>query len=418
MALRVAPKDPQVLLALGLFSEALATSGARRSDRLARLHAAAAIGDLDRARFLEGELSPLCPAERRKLATYVAPFDPHWALALLPAIDAAERAACALAAGDFKAAAEAVATDKQSQQLQYLRGAVAAWLGDWAGAREAINRAFVADGLSPPLDLSLDTPTTIAAFGGANRRPRSGGPLVSVVMALRNGEDTLRVAAMSILNQTWNNLELLIVDDGSSDGGPEVALALAREDPRVRLLSNTRSPGAYGARNVGIASARGGFIALQDADDWAHPQRLERQMDVLGTTKSLTVCRHMRVDLQGRPVCPRVYPFVRLSPITLLIRGSALASVGLFEEVASGADSELLARCDERFGRRAAPRANEVGLIARWAPHSLSAADETGILGSGLKHRVAYVESWRRRHAASGKSLDSLHPAVATANTA
>ena len=122
-------------------------------------------------------------------------------------------------------------------------------------------------------------------------------------------------------------------------------------------------------------------------------------MRTLGQDKGLTLCRHMRVDLAGRPICPRVFPFVRLSPITAMARAGAFAVLGPFDEVPVGADSEWLARFDGRFGRRAAPRTPEVGLVALWAPHSLSASPTTGLFGEGVKARVAYVEAWRRRHA-------------------
>jgi hypothetical protein len=404
-AMRAAPTDPLVLTRLGLHGEAMRTVGGGRTAALARAAAAAALGDLDQAGVLRDAVGRLSNAERLIQASSAAPFDPSLALSLLPVEAGADRAACALAANALDLAESLLASAHDSQQARYLAGALAAWRGNWRQARVALNLAFAADGLSPPLEPKADDPTTLGAF--AEVRPSEGveGPLISVVMAAKDAATTLAVAAGSLLAQTWRNVEVIVVDDHSTDATLDHALDLAQRDERLRVVTNTRTPGAYGARNTGLASARGAFIALHDADDWAHPQRLERQMRTLGQDKGLTLCRHVRVDLAGRLVCPRVFPFVRLSPITATARAEAFEALGPFDEVPVGADSEWLARFDARFGRRAAPRSREVGLVALWASHSLSGSPASGLVGEGVKARVAYVESWRRRHAGQGVSI-------------
>ena len=401
-ALRAAPGDPLVLTRLGLHVQAAATTGGGRRGALARAAAAAALGDLDQARRAQGAPGPLSRSERRLLASSAAPFDPRLALSLLPATDGANRAACALAAHDLDLARSLLGSAEESQQTRYLAGALAAWRGDWRAARDALNRAFAADGLSAPLASDPQTPTTLDAFGEMRPSGSVAGPLISVVMAAKDAAATLAVAVGSLTAQTWRDLEVIIVDDHSADATLAVAARLAERDGRVRVVSNCRAAGAYGARNTGLAAARGPFIALHDADDWAHPQRLQRQMAVLGLDKGLTLCRHIRVDLQGRPLCPRIFPFVRLSPITTTARAETWRALGPFDEAPVGADSEWLARFDARFGRRAAPRTREVGLVALWTPHSLSGSAASGLLGEGLRARVDYVERWRWRHTQTG----------------
>jgi len=399
-ALRAAPADPLVLTRLGLHGVALAQTGGGRTRALARAAAAAALGDLSRARGLMAAGGELSISERRLLASSAAPFDPALALALLPTSDRADRAACALAWGDLDLARLLLNDAVQSQQTRYLTGALAAWRGDWRTARDLLNGAFAADGLFPPLASGIDEPTALAAFAEVRPPDSVEGPLISVVMAAKDAAATIGVAIDSLLAQTWRNLEVLVIDDRSTDSTLAVAHGLAERDARLRILLNERAPGAYGARNTGLSAARGVFIALHDADDWAHPQRFERQMRTLGQDKGMTLCRHFRVDLAGRPLCPRVFPFVRLSPITAVARADAFATIGAFDEVSVGADSEWLARFDTRFGRRAAPRTGEVGLVAQWAAQSLSGSPVSGFTGENLRARVAYVEAWRRRHAA------------------
>ncbi len=398
-ALRAASDDPVVLSLLGLPKMALRAPGESPAQRVARIVATAEIGATDQARTLYGASPRLSAKERRLLASRAAPFDPLWAYSLLPGEDHVDRAACALAGGDLESAERLIRLARPSRQAFYLAGAIAARRGDWRGARGALNQGFASDGLASPLHPDVDRPTTLCAFAEARVPGVVEGPLISVVMAARDAAATIALSVGSLTAQTWRNIELLIVDDNSDDATPTLARRLADRDSRIKVLSNREKPGAYGARNTGVRAARGVFIALHDADDWAHPQRLERQVRALGRDKGLTLCRHFRVDGAGHPLSPRVFPFIRLSPITALARSEAMRATGPFEEVVVGADSEWLARFDARFGRRAAPRTSEVGIVASWARGSLSNSAATGFAGEGLDLRLAYVEDWRRRHA-------------------
>jgi glycosyltransferase involved in cell wall biosynthesis len=101
-------------------------------------------------------------------------------------------------------------------------------------------------------------------------------PTVSVVIPAYNRAASIRGAIESVLRQTWQDFELLIVDDGSTDGTLQAAAQIA--DPRIRLIENPRNMGAAGARNTGIAEARGAWVAFQDSDDEWLPEKLAKQM--------------------------------------------------------------------------------------------------------------------------------------------
>ena len=101
-------------------------------------------------------------------------------------------------------------------------------------------------------------------------------PRVSVVMAVHDGERYVGAAVDSVLAQQFGDLELIVVDDGSTDRSAEVVRQ--RADPRVRLIANGRNLGLAPSLNVGLAEARGEFVARLDADDVALPQRLARQV--------------------------------------------------------------------------------------------------------------------------------------------
>lgn len=97
-------------------------------------------------------------------------------------------------------------------------------------------------------------------------------PLVSVVIPIYNAEKYVAEALSSVTTQTYANIEILCIDDGGDDNS--CAIVKQYEDPRIRLIRQTNR-GLSGARNTGIAHAKGEFVALLDADDFWHPCKLE-----------------------------------------------------------------------------------------------------------------------------------------------
>ncbi|HUR48289.1 MAG TPA: glycosyltransferase family A protein [Acidimicrobiales bacterium] len=103
-------------------------------------------------------------------------------------------------------------------------------------------------------------------------------PLVSVITAARNAAAFLGAAMDSIRDQSMADWEHVVVDDGSSDRTTDLVRDRAAQDARFRLVTNTTSIGAYRAANLGVERSAGQFIARLDADDLAHPRRLEAQL--------------------------------------------------------------------------------------------------------------------------------------------
>ena len=123
-------------------------------------------------------------------------------------------------------------------------------------------------------------------------------PRVSAVIGAYNNAATLERAARSMLEQSVEELELLIVDDGSTDATPAVASRLAAADQRVRVLTMPGNIGIARSLNAAIAQARAPAVAILDADDWSEPQRLERQLEALEGAPAVAVvgCRMREVD--------------------------------------------------------------------------------------------------------------------------
>jgi glycosyltransferase involved in cell wall biosynthesis len=102
--------------------------------------------------------------------------------------------------------------------------------------------------------------------------------LVSVIITAFNAEKTLERSLRSVMMQSYKDLEIIVVDDGSTDGTAGIVERLAREDPRIVLIAGGPNIGAYPARNLAICRSRGRYITFQDADDIALKDRIRHQL--------------------------------------------------------------------------------------------------------------------------------------------
>jgi glycosyltransferase involved in cell wall biosynthesis len=126
----------------------------------------------------------------------------------------------------------------------------------------------------------------------------SGDPLVSIIVPVRNGERFIRRTLESALTQTYHPIEIIVVDDGSTDRTAAIVEALASYDKRCNLFRRPHS-GVSASRNFGVSQARGTLIAPLDADDLWHPQKIARQVAVMQSspaTVGLVYCWTIEVD--------------------------------------------------------------------------------------------------------------------------
>jgi glycosyltransferase involved in cell wall biosynthesis len=115
-------------------------------------------------------------------------------------------------------------------------------------------------------------------------------PLVSVVIPTRDRLALLRRALASVLLQSEQDFEIIVVDDASSDGTRQYLTELASGEPRISVVRNDSPKGGAGARNAGIARSRGKWIAFLDDDDEWSPVKLEKQLHALQTTLAAVAC--------------------------------------------------------------------------------------------------------------------------------
>lgn len=204
-------------------------------------------------------------------------------------------------------------------------------------------------------------------------------PAISVVIPAYNRADSIRMAVESILRQTFTNFELLVVDDGSTDG--TMAALDDVSDPRLHRLANPRNMGACAARNTGIHAAKGIWVAFQDSDDEWLPRKLEKQMARLVEAEPDAVACYCGILIQsdaragskgghdggaGRRTYPRYHPapgisrtegdlkqsilrYSLASTQTLIVRRDLLLELGGFDEAQHALqDWELAIRLSRR----------------------------------------------------------------------
>lgn len=129
-------------------------------------------------------------------------------------------------------------------------------------------------------------------------------------MTVYNGMPYLPVALDSILRQTFRDFELVVVDDASTDRSNEIIVAYARNESRIRVLTNPANLGIAGALNIGVEAARGEYIAIMDDDDISLPQRFQRQVEFLDLHPDhiLVGCSYDIIDADGRVQKTARYP--------------------------------------------------------------------------------------------------------------
>lgn len=237
-------------------------------------------------------------------------------------------------------------------------------------------------------------------------------PRVSVLIGAYNNADTLERAARSMLEQTVRELELLVVDDGSSDGTPAVAARIAADDERSRVLTLPGNVGIASSLNAAVRASSAPIVAVLDADDWAEPRRLERQLELLESRPEVAVVgvRVREVDESGRELVPRTRfaggdvngVLMRFNPIpnsaSAFRRDQALAVGGYDPRYRWAADYDLWLRLAERHRIFVL---DEALSTRRMSTVNVAARHERAQTGETI---VMRMRAMRRRRSLSGAS--------------
>lgn len=338
-----------------------------------------------------------------EISVALLPYSPEWSIKLLPknARDSI-RVAALLKLGNVEAAKN-ICKKKvgEGDPEMYLLYANACRL-DNESQLNNVNRFLNEFKLSPLRLRSLAEPIGANNLVSREILKSTDGPLVSIIVTAFRCVRRLENSLKSLLNQTYRNIEIIVIDDASDDNLDDVVRRLQKKDSRVKYRRLPINVGTYAAKSIGMQLAKGEFVTCQDADDWAHPEKISLQVIPLLKDRKIvyTVSNLVRVRDDGVFYSRSVFPLVRLNPSSVLFRKDIVKSkTGFWDLVRTGADSEFIARLRIVFGKRGMKKINKPLSFCAHRPNSLMTSSETGYSATGFsKVRFEYWDSFSKWH--------------------
>ena len=199
---------------------------------------------------------------------------------------------------------------------------------------------------------------------------------ISVIMTTYNSADYVADAIRSILDQSHRNLELIVVDDASTDGTFELLREHARVDNRVRPFNCLENRGTYWCKNFGITKATGTYLTFQDSDDVSDPNRLDAQLKELSKDPNAVAatCNYVRRSPNGELIRNRG----RLERMAIMApmfkKDAVIDTVGYYDSVRTSADDEMYHRLSLVFGKNKIRHVDRTLYVASYREGSLTTA--------------------------------------------
>lgn len=279
-----------------------------------------------------------------------------------------------------------------------------------------INKALSATHMAPvhlKSDKSL-IPYDCLACDLSQAPQGENAPTVTVIVPVYNGASVIGTALESLLHQTWQALEIIVVDDGSTDDTVQVVNRFMAVDDRIRLLHTPENSGPYIARNIALEQATGEFVTVHDADDWSHPGKIHEQAthldshpDVMAnTTRQARMTEDLMFFRRGQA---GQYIFPNMSSL-MFRRQPVMDTLGYWDAVRFGADGELKRRMKHAFGTDCIVDL-ETGpySFTRQSSGSLTGKKAFGYHGFFVGARKEYADSHQSYHE-QAESLYYPHP--------
>jgi tetratricopeptide (TPR) repeat protein len=294
-------------------------------------------------------------------------------------------------------------SDRNRSKMDVFDAQIHFWSGRYDLQLAGINAVLARQGFDPVALKSEREPLSCDNLRAASRTTAPvRGPLVSILMPAFNSADTLSYALESLRNQTYQDLEVIIVDDYSDDETALIASRFCEADPRFRLIALEQNSGAFVARNTALAAATGEFATNQDADDWAHPQKIATAVAELQRNRLAiaTWVEHIRCSRERgfRPL----NGYLRPDASSLMFRRSAvIEGIGWYDSVRAAGDGEFHLRMERAFGRHSIVKIDKLLSFVNWSDATLSGGGVFAIdseMGLFSPVRSAYRRSFGLWH--------------------
>lgn len=230
-----------------------------------------------------------------------------------------------------------------------------------------------------------------------NPKPITDGPLVTIVMSTFEPNDHIFTAVRSALEQSYRNLEVLVIDDASGKEFDDILARVAALDPRVRVLRQVENGGTYRIRNRALDEANGELITFNDSDDWMHPERIALQVAHLLKHPDAMSNISMSTRLTDRLEAVESNRRLRVGicePALMFRRLPVVEKIGYFDDVRKGGDTEYRKRLNRAF-------AQDSAIVLPWRALTLQRADNGGLTQGELgfrwiaEFRTAYRDSYQ-----------------------
>ena len=273
-----------------------------------------------------------------------------------------------------------------------------------------INQIYIKSKLEP---ISLIDNNKGLVFGNINyitpTHTIDTGPKISILVPVFEAFEYLEVAIKSLLCQSWKNLEIIAIDDCSSDNSWEKLQELSKLDNRLKIFRNEINMGAYATRNKALSLATGDFITIHDSDDWSHPQMLEKQIQVMINDPKIKItCSFMtrvfpNLEFMLRPQRNNLEYIHRSYPSTL-IRAEDIKLLGEWDTISANADDEFIQRARVLWGENVIYDVMPAVPFSFFLVHENSLTQQTGTnlksVTFGIRHEYSrQANHWRKKNA-------------------
>lgn len=241
-------------------------------------------------------------------------------------------------------------------------------------------------------------------------------PKVTVLVPVYNAEDMLETALKSLLVQTWSHLEIIVIDDKSSDKSLDIAKRFSSYDSRIKVMESNGNFGTYVALNCGLQKATGDYVTCHGADDWSHPEKIEVQANHLLRNPAIIANTSSHVRATEELIFFRRGKFGKLLyrniSSFMFRRDIVMDQLGYWDSVRFSGDSELIRRVVKVFGKKRVKDLSTGPLsIVRQHDNSLTAHRTFGAHGFYMGIRREYLEAQRNYHIIA-KSLYYQFPQI------
>lgn len=278
--------------------------------------------------------------------------------------------------------------------IEQNRSAVDAWVAQLSRNTLPMQLAPIRLAAKPLL-----TPYDSLEVADSQLKTFADGPLLTVVVSCYKPDRHLITSVQSILRSTYQNLEVLVIDDASGKEFQPMLDEAAALDARVRVLVQPQNGGTYRIRNRALDEARGELITFNDSDDWMHPQRLELQAKrLIGSERIANISMSTRITERLEAVeSGRRLRIGLCEPSLMFWRERAVRKVGYFDKLRKGGDSEYRWRLSKAFGQ-------DLEVIYPFRCLTLQRADNGGLTQGDLgfrwiiDFRLAFRDSYSYWH--------------------